>query len=121
MSRTMAKQLNQDDFFKLLATQMSSQDPLNPQTDTNFIAQMAQFSSLEQSRTMQSDIAVLRGQQELAHAYSLIGRSVEISTGPESSITGVVSGVESANGTTSLLMNGEKHQLNAVTRVWSGK
>jgi flagellar hook assembly protein FlgD len=52
--------LGQDDFFKLIAAQFSYQDPLNPQKDTDFIAQMAQFNTLDQTRLMQSDIAGLR-------------------------------------------------------------
>ena len=55
-SRVPIQTLGQNDFLKLLVTQMTSQDPLNPQKDTDFIAQMAQFSSLEQSKTMASDV-----------------------------------------------------------------
>ena len=43
-----AKNLGKDEFLNLLVTQLQYQDPLNPSSDTEFIAQMAQFSSLEQ-------------------------------------------------------------------------
>ena len=44
--------LDKDAFMKLLTTQLSNQDPLNPMEDREFIAQMAQFSSLEQMQSL---------------------------------------------------------------------
>ena len=73
-SRIPLQVLGQDDFLKLLVAQLSAQDPLNPQKDTEFIAQMAQFTSLEQSKTMGSNIAALRSQQDFVQANALLGR-----------------------------------------------
>jgi flagellar basal-body rod modification protein FlgD len=51
--------LGQDAFLQLLVTQLQHQDPLQPQPDTEFLAQLAQFSSLEQLTTMNSNIQQL--------------------------------------------------------------
>ena len=48
--------LGEDDFLKLLIAQMQNQDPLNPASNTEFVAQLAQFSTLEQLTTMNSNL-----------------------------------------------------------------
>ncbi|NBG87569.1 flagellar hook capping protein [Isachenkonia alkalipeptolytica] len=60
--------LDKDAFLQLLTTQLSNQDPLNPTEDREFIAQMAQFSSLEQMQnlndTFKSEIKGIKESQE---------------------------------------------------------
>lgn len=50
--------LGKDDFLQLLITKMQNQDPLNPMTDEDFVAQLAQFSSLEQMNNIADGIGV---------------------------------------------------------------
>jgi len=57
------KTLGKDDFLKLLITQLSHQDPTQPMTDQQFIAQMAQFSSLEQMQNIAKSIEVMNQSQ----------------------------------------------------------
>jgi len=54
-------ELNKDTFIKLLVTQMQNQDPLNPTQDREFIAQMAQFSALEQMQNLNTSMAGSQG------------------------------------------------------------
>lgn len=72
-------ELGKEDFLKLLVTQFKYQDPLNPMEDKEFIAQLAQFSALEQQMStnekMQSMID-LQAQQQMISAASFIGREV---------------------------------------------
>jgi flagellar basal-body rod modification protein FlgD len=52
--------LGRDAFLSLLVTQLQHQNPLEPQADGEFLAQLAQFSSLEQLQDIKGDIAALR-------------------------------------------------------------
>lgn len=51
--------LDKDAFLKLLTTQLANQDPLNPMEDREFIAQLAQFSSLEQMQNINKNIEIM--------------------------------------------------------------
>ena len=88
------KVLDQDDFLKLLITQFSTQDPLNPVTDTAFIAQMAEFTALENAKETQVQISQMRQHNANREAISMIGTSVEYIEGENGHIkTGTVSKV----------------------------
>jgi flagellar basal-body rod modification protein FlgD len=81
---TPKKVLDKDDFLKLLVTKMSHQDPLNPEDDQAFVAELAQFSSLEQLKNMNDNLsqdmkwnAMLSQTINNTSATSLIGRTVD--------------------------------------------
>lgn len=74
--RDSVKQLGKDDFLKLLISQLSQQDPTNPMKDQEFIAQMAQFSSLEQMKNISTGISRMEAKQ----AYSVVGKII---SGPD--------------------------------------
>lgn len=88
--RSVPKQLGKDDFLKLLVTQLSKQDPTNPVKDQDFIAQMANFSSLEQMKNIASGISRMESRQ----AYTLVGKII---SGPDmlngEPVTGVVGAI----------------------------
>jgi flagellar basal-body rod modification protein FlgD len=102
--------LTQQDFLQLLVTQMTSQDPLNPQSDTAFAAQLAQFSALQSSQGTQSGISQLQ-------ANSLIGQTVGINTGTATPVTGVVSAVTIQDGTPEIVVNGQAYALNQISLI----
>ena len=116
-SRLPVQTLGQDDFLKLLVAQLSAQDPMNPQKDTEFIAQMAQFSSLEQARATQADMSGLRNDQQVAQANGMIGRTVAVQNAAGALVTGVVSGLTLASGTPQILVNGQAYALSSVRGV----
>lgn len=75
------QQLGQDDFMKLMMAQMKHQDPLKPLDNTEFVAQMAQFSSVQGIKEMKdsmSSLATTLQSSQALHASSMVGRSVMI-------------------------------------------
>jgi flagellar basal-body rod modification protein FlgD len=108
-SRIPMQVLDQEDFLKLFVAQLTSQDPLNPKSDTDFVAQMAQFSSLEQNRAMQGDMAKLQ-------ANSLIGRLVEFQD-QNGLVRGVVEAVQMDAGTPKLVVNGKGYDIGSVRAI----
>jgi len=73
--------LDRDDFLKLLITQLQHQDPTSPVQDKEFIAQMAQFSSLEQMTNMSAGFQKLSGLLASSEASQVLGKTVEIRDG----------------------------------------
>jgi flagellar basal-body rod modification protein FlgD len=76
---TKRNDLDKDSFLRLLVAQLEHQDPLDPKSDTEFIAQLAQFSSLEQLTNINSSIVSMEkamGRQDLLGAVSFIGKEV---------------------------------------------
>jgi len=77
-NRPVKSELDKDDFLKILVTQLQNQDPTAPMQDREFIAQMAQFSSLEQMTNMSKNFSKISGVLNSSEAQSLLGRNVEI-------------------------------------------
>jgi flagellar basal-body rod modification protein FlgD len=115
--RVPARSLGQNDFLKLVMAQLTHQDPLNPQKDTEFIAQMAQFSSLEQAKAMQSDIASLRLDQRFLQANSLLGRIVTVLDEQGHPVRGTVNAVEFENGVPGISLNAQHFDLDSIVSV----
>jgi|SRR5690625_2346780 len=83
MERTPGTDLGKDEFLKILMVQLQNQDPLNPMEDTEFISQMATFSSLEQTMNMAKSIDTLVQSQLISPIvqYShMIGKNVTYHT-----------------------------------------
>ena len=108
-NRTSGKSLGQDDFLKILVAQMSNQDPLEPTSNGEFLAQMAQFTMLEQIKGMSENFST-------SQAYSMIGKYVYVQDG-NNLIIGKVDGVVSENGVNYLMIGGETFDASKVAGV----
>jgi len=120
-----SKELDRDAFMQLLVTQMQNQDPLEPQGNEEFIAQLASFSSLEQMEQMNENLTSLALLQQsnallsqLSESSSLIGKQVNWNdTETGTSGTGVVESVRLQDGLTFLKIDGQDVPLFTVTDV----
>ena len=72
--------LDVNDFLKLLTVQLTSQDPMKPMEDTQFISQMASFTSLEQMKTLSHNFETFSSEQRINAAQNYLGKLVTIST-----------------------------------------
>lgn len=107
--------LDKDDFMKILITQLKHQDPTKPMEDREFIAQMAQFSSLEQMTNMSRQFTELTATLKGAQAMNLIGREVEIVSG-DSTVSGIVEAV-TGGAYPQILMDGAYYDYEDITKV----
>jgi flagellar basal-body rod modification protein FlgD len=108
--------LGKDDFIKILITQLTHQDPTAPMEDKEFIAQMAQFSSLEQMTNMAKDFNRIAGLVAGSEASASLGRSVELADG-DRTVSGVVKAVTRGDAP-QVMVNGNFYGWDQVSNVF---
>jgi len=120
-----SQQLDKNAFLKLLVTQMQSQDPLSPSDSTQFVSQMAQFSSLEQMQNLNDSLIGLAALQQsnavlsqLTQSSALLGKVVQW-TDPDTGVSrsGEVTAVKLQDGVALLEIDGQDVPLAYVTMV----
>jgi flagellar basal-body rod modification protein FlgD len=114
-TKVVSQSLGKDDFLKILLTQLSHQDPTQPLGDKEFVAQMAQFSSLEQMANMNAELGRVFGLLAKSQAVALLGKTVEISSG-ENLILGAVEAV-SGSEFPQVLVQGRYYDVDQVLSV----
>jgi flagellar basal-body rod modification protein FlgD len=112
------QEMDKEAFLRLLLTQLKYQDPLSPTQDKEFIAQMAQFSALEQMRNMSSTL-------ERSASYALIGKMVKASardeaTGENIEVEGLVDAVVVKNGAAYFKVGGKEAPVGSAIEVAYG-
>ena len=116
-TRKAQQSLGKDDFLKILITQLWYQDPTAPMQDKEFIAQMAQFSTLEQMTGMAKDFSKLTAMISGSEASSSLGKSVELLNGDEF-IQGEVKAVTRGD-IPQVLVNGNFYNWDQVIKVFA--
>jgi flagellar basal-body rod modification protein FlgD len=99
--------LGKDDFLKLMIAQMKNQDPMNPSDDKENIAQMAQFSSLEQITNLTTTMQDLASRLTMTQNVGLLGHAVTYTGTDQTAVTGTVDGLNiGKDGATTLSVDG---------------
>jgi len=123
------EELGKDAFMALLVSQLQNQDPMNPQSNEDFIAQLAEFSSLEQMQNLNDaflGLAVLQQSNalmsQLTEGSTLIGQSVSFSDPETGEIQqGTVDSVKIEDGIAILNVGGLDVPLMNVVEITGGE
>ena len=115
--RKTSNELGKDDFLKLLITQLSNQDPTNPMENTEFISQMAQFSSLEQMTNMSTSFSKMASVINSSEAASTLGKTVELNIG-DTTTTGIVEGATRGENP-QILVNGMYYSMDKIAAIYA--
>lgn len=110
-------ELGKNEFLQLLITQVQYQDPLNPASDQEFIAQLAQFSALEQMQNLNKSFAY-------STAFGLMGKYItaevpDETTGKTQYVSGIVDMVRVVNGEVNVVVNGVNVPIDRISQVFS--
>lgn len=100
--------VSENEFLQLLTAQLQNQDPTQPMDDTQSVAELAQFSSLQSQEQLTQSFQNFQNTFAVMQASSLIGKEVTVNTtaagGNSSSVTGTVAGVTIVNGAPSVTL-----------------
>jgi flagellar basal-body rod modification protein FlgD len=122
--KQIVKTMGKDEFLKLLITELTHQDPTNPMQDREFIAQMAQFSSLEQMLNMNTSMTSLLNNMSFQSSFDLLGKNVEIQMNDQvdgegnfRKVEGTVESIRRTQTDTLVTVDGESYPVSSIVRV----
>lgn len=120
--RGLQQTLGKDSFLKILTEQLKQQDPLKPMEDKDFIAQMAQFNSLEQMMELNKSFEMLTQQYGNTQAIGLLGKQVTINSGLDRDgnpiiVSGSVSAIDQRSGAAKIKVNGNEYGVDQIVQI----
>jgi flagellar basal-body rod modification protein FlgD len=115
-ARVVTKNLDKDAFLRLLVEQLKNQDPMNPQDSSEFIAQLATFSSLEQLTNLNDGVQRMKHCQDMMQASTLIGKQVEIET-EDGTVSGTVEKVVVGSDNVKVFVDGKSYDVDSITLI----
>jgi flagellar basal-body rod modification protein FlgD len=124
--------LGKDDFLKLMVTQLQHQNPLEPMDNTEYISQMASFSSLEQMSNLNTSFERMAAlwsdylipQMQWQQAAQVLGKTVTYQNpsteeGAPKFLTGLVDSVLAKDGQIFFMINDNEISMDSVTQIWA--
>ena len=113
------REVNIDDFLKLMIAELQNQDPLNPMDNSQILEQISQIHSVESTKKLSSTLdSVLLG-QNLSSASSMIDKTIQGLADGGSEVTGVVESVSIQGGVSKLKVGDKTVSLNNVRAIIS--
>ena len=114
VTSTPGGELGKNEFLEMLVTQMQNQDPLEPVDNTAMIAQMAQFSSLEQMSNLNDQFEMY--QQSTTSIFSLMnaGKVVEVELANGEVVTGNLDKVQWKDGESQFVIAGDAYSIGGI-------
>ncbi len=109
-TRVPKKELKEEDFLNLLVTQLKNQDPLEPQSNEEFMTTMTQFNSLEALASIDRNI-------QYSQAISMIDRAVTVDAAEGEPVTGMVAGAGLKEGKVVVYVGGQEYDLPDVREI----
>jgi flagellar basal-body rod modification protein FlgD len=103
--------LNFQSLLQIVLEELTYQDPLNPVSNYEFVSQLGQFSQLELSQTLNTDMTQLLTAQAAMQATGLIGQTVDIASANGATLSGQVTAVAFSNGQPSLTIETSGGQI----------
>ena len=115
---TEKKSMGIDDFLKIMTAQMKNLDPMggNSNDSSQYLAQMAQFTMLEQLNNVKDSLEGLSTLTQQQISFSLVGKTVSVDDGLKS-ITGVVEKIRYREGIIYPVVNGQEYTMGMVQEV----
>lgn len=108
--------VSQEEFIRLFLAQLQNQDPLEPLNNREFLAQLAQFSVLEQTRLSNESLSTIATLNSSDQALTLLGKDVEVDTENNTRFTGVIEAVHyNASGASLTIRNAQGEFLDNVS------
>jgi flagellar basal-body rod modification protein FlgD len=109
--------VDKDMFLKLMVEQLKNQDPMNPTDSSQFLAQTAQFTSLEKLEAMADSSSQALSAQMSFGASGLVGRTITYTDADGVEGTGAVGSVRFTSNGPLLGVNGQEVEIGSVTKV----
>ena len=115
--RITAKTLSQQDFMKLLITQLQNQDPMKPQDAGAMLQQMSSIGMIQSMTSMQESLSQTRTDQQLTLGQSLINKTVRMTDANGVTVSGPVTEVRLSDGKVQLQVSGQYYDISNLQAV----